>query len=134
MEKSETDPKIHTNISAGSETDTSSETRTETLTENRIEVDTLSADGSDEQRVNYIQQLRWRSRRGLLELELLLLPFATDCLDTVAEAALGDYERLLGCEDLDIYDWLQKRSAPDDDSLLKIVAAIRDYQQSLKRA
>lgn len=86
-----------------------------------------------EQRRNRIQQLRWRSRRGLLELELLLQPFASDCLELLDEDGLSEYERLLSCEDLDIYDWLQRRSVPDDDTVLSIVSAISDYQQSLKR-
>jgi len=86
-----------------------------------------------EQSRNRIQQLRWRSRRGLLELELLLLPFASDCLEMLDEDGLNDYERLLSCEDLDIYDWLQQRSVPEDDTVLSIVTAISDYQQSFKR-
>lgn len=109
------------------------ETRAETRTEASTDAGISTAGRTDEQRLGYIQQLRWRSRRGLLELELLLLPFATDRLDSLDEVTLGEYERLLVCEDLDIYDWLQQRSAPDDDSLRKIVTAIRDYQQSLKR-
>jgi antitoxin CptB len=81
--------------------------------------------------MEYVQQLRWRSRRGLLELELLLLPFASDRLDQLSVDKLQAYERLLECEDLDIYDWLQQRSIPADASLIEIIAAVRDYQASL---
>ena len=81
--------------------------------------------------MEYLQQLRWRSRRGLLELELLLLPFASDRLDQLSVDELQAYERLLGCEDLDIYDWLQQRSDPADASLNEIIAAVREYQASL---
>jgi antitoxin CptB len=84
--------------------------------------------------MNYLQQLRWRSRRGLLELELLLLPFATHRLELLDPHSLRDYERLLACEDLDIFDWLQQRATPEDNSLVKIAAEIRDYQRSLKSA
>lgn len=76
-------------------------------------------------RSDHLQQLRWRSRRGLLELELLLLPFARECLDTLDADELHSYEQLLACEDLDIYDWLQQRSAPTDPSLQPIVDQVR---------
>ena len=79
-------------------------------------------------RSNLLRQLRWRSRRGLLELELLLLPFAADCLDGLSAQQLQDYERLLGCEDLDIYDWLQGRSEAPDPSLRDIVRRVSEHQ------
>ena len=62
----------------------------------------------------YLQQLRWRSRRGLLELELLLLPFAQQRLTELASPSSSTImSRLLGCEDLDIYDWLQQQIGAD---------------------
>jgi antitoxin CptB len=79
---------------------------------------------------DYLQQLRWRSRRGLLELELLLLPFAGERLTEISTELLGDYERLLECEDLDIYDWLQSRSQPEDGSLEGIVSEVSAFQAS----
>jgi antitoxin CptB len=79
---------------------------------------------------DYLQQLRWRSRRGLLELELLLLPFARDRLASVSAAERQSYERLLACEDLDIYDWLQQRAEPADASLVPIVELIRAHQRA----
>jgi len=78
----------------------------------------------------YLQLLRWRSRRGLLELELLLLPFAAERLEQLGSDDLRSYERLLGCEDLDIYDWLQQRCTPQDPDLVEIVAAIRQHHAS----
>jgi antitoxin CptB len=85
---------------------------------------------SSDAQADYLQQLRWRSRRGLLELELLLLPFARDRLDALSVAELQSYEQLLACEDLDIYDWLQLRSQPAEPSLQQIVELIRAHQRS----
>ena len=79
-------------------------------------------------KTDYLQQLRWRSRRGLLELELLLLPFAQQRLAELSPEQLDSYEQLLECEDLDIYDWLQQRSQPTDASLQMIVDLVRDHQ------
>ena len=62
-----------------------------------------------------LARVRWRSRRGALELELLLLPFVQTQLALLDDQALHDYSRLLDCEDWDIFDWLQQRSAPPPD-------------------
>jgi len=79
------------------------------------------------QRDRRLEQLRWRSRRGLLELELLLLPFAAERLGSLDPTALDAYERLLGCEDMDVYDWLQGRANPADQSLDAIVRRIVEH-------
>jgi antitoxin CptB len=78
-------------------------------------------------REHRLQQLRWRSRRGLLELELLLLPFADECLIALDARALDAYERLLACEDLDVYDWLQHRARAPEPELDAIVGRIASY-------
>ncbi len=89
--------------------------------------------GSSDVAGDRLRQLRYRSRRGLLELELLLLPFAAERLDALAPEALDAYERLLGCEDLDIYDWLQARSTPPDASLEAIVADVARFNATTPR-
>ena len=73
------------------------------------------------------RQLYWRSRRGLLELELLLVPFMRDCYGELSPETQRSYAKLLESEDLDIYDWLQGRCQPDDESLVPIVALIRRH-------
>ncbi|MDH3644527.1 MAG: succinate dehydrogenase assembly factor 2 [Gammaproteobacteria bacterium] len=73
------------------------------------------------------KQLYWRSRRGLLELELLLVPFVRDCYADLPEDAQRSYAALLELEDLDIYDWLQGRAEPEDESLVSIVERIREH-------
>lgn len=71
------------------------------------------------------QALRWRSRRGLLELELLLLPFVDAQLASLSVPEKQCYARLLEHDDCDIFDWLQGRSDPDDLELVELVEAIR---------
>ncbi|HEY5645506.1 MAG TPA: succinate dehydrogenase assembly factor 2 [Pseudomonadales bacterium] len=53
-----------------------------------------------------VERARWRSRRGLLELELLLAPFARDRLASLSEPLMSAYERLLAFDDLDVHAWL----------------------------
>jgi antitoxin CptB len=69
----------------------------------------------------------WRSRRGLLELDLLLPPFVKARFDALTDAQRSALARLLECEDQDIWDWFQQRSAPDDVELVELVELIRVF-------
>jgi len=71
------------------------------------------------------EALRWRSRRGLLELELLLLRFVTTRLESLGAAEKRIYAELLEYDDCDLFDWIQGRGAPDDPALAEMVLAIR---------
>lgn len=72
-----------------------------------------------------VQRLRWRSRRGMLELELALKPFVERALDTLDDETLAAYSALLEHDDWDIFDWVQGRSEPDDAALAGVVGVIR---------
>ncbi len=78
-------------------------------------------------RENEWNRCYWRSRRGLLELDLLLPPFVAARfaeLNDVQRAALA---RLLACEDQDIWDWFQQRSTPDDPEFAEMIGLIRTF-------
>lgn len=72
------------------------------------------------------QRLRWRCRRGSLELDTLLLSFLEmqyPLLDTYDKRA---FSRLLDREDLELDDWLAGRDTPPED-LLPLVDLLRTY-------
>lgn len=54
----------------------------------------------------------WRSRRGLRELDLLLIPFTSHRYDTLSAADRLLYQQLLNAEDMDLLAWLQGASCP----------------------
>ncbi len=70
------------------------------------------------------RRVLWRSRRGLLELDLLLPPFARDRYRLLDLAERSAFQALLECEDTDIWSWLQRRTTPETAELLGIVDAI----------
>ncbi len=72
--------------------------------------------------------LYWRSRRGMAELEMRLLPFLACGLAGLPAASQVAYARLLTHEDWQILDWLQAVSAPTDPALAAIVDAIRQFE------
>lgn len=73
-----------------------------------------------------LERARWRSRRGLLELELLLAPFARDRLPSISGPLMDAYERLLEYDDLDVHAWLLAREAAPPEAG-EIVAEIRRH-------
>ncbi|MFW6094422.1 MAG: succinate dehydrogenase assembly factor 2 [Pseudomonadota bacterium] len=72
------------------------------------------------------RRLKWRSRRGMLELELALAPFVEHRLAGLGERERRTYLRLLEHDDWDIYEWIQGESEPADPELATLVAGIRD--------
>lgn len=66
----------------------------------------------------------WASRRGMLELDLILQPFAENIYPTLAEADQRCYEDLLACEDQDLFSWLLRSTKPEDARISGIVDCI----------
>jgi len=54
----------------------------------------------------------WHSRRGMLELDLLLVPFATSCFDSLSTEQKLRFEEFLAFEDQDLFGWLMRRNSP----------------------
>jgi len=71
-----------------------------------------------------LKKMYWHSRRGMLELDLLLVPFAEHKLSALNESQISDYERLLLEEDQDIYQWLVKKQQAPNVSLQNIIDII----------
>lgn len=71
-------------------------------------------------------RLLWGSRRGMLELDLILLPFIENVYPNLAPEDQLSYQRLLECEDQDMYAWFMRREDPQDTSLQRIVELVRE--------
>lgn len=73
-----------------------------------------------------INRLFWGSRRGMLELDLVLLPFLENVYQTLDQEDKERYWKLLECEDQDMFAWFLRREDPEDPELLRIVTIVRD--------
>ena len=71
-------------------------------------------------------RLYWRSRRGLLELELKLIPFFRYAYPNLPPELQRTYADLLEYEDWLIFDWLQGRSNPEDALMQRLIGCIID--------
>ena len=73
------------------------------------------------------KRLLWASRRGMLELDLILTSFLEK---QYANLSLDDqkfYGKLLAEQDQDLFAWFLQRQDPEDPELLRIVQIIREH-------
>lgn len=78
------------------------------------------------------QRIYWHSRRGMLELDLVLMPFVENCLRSLDEEDQQRYVRMLECEDQDMFGWFLKRKKPEDKDVARIVELILEHVQQPK--
>ena len=71
-----------------------------------------------------LNRLRWRSRRGMLELDLLLLPFFDEAFRQLPDAEQTAFTRLLEQEDPDLLQWFSRKGVQDDQELGQLVEKI----------
>jgi antitoxin CptB len=72
-----------------------------------------------------LAELRWRSRRGTRELDLILLGFLSAGYASLTPQDRRAYARLLDASDPDLMNWLVGQTTPPDPELAKLVRAIR---------
>ncbi|OQX36868.1 MAG: hypothetical protein B0D91_08185 [Oceanospirillales bacterium LUC14_002_19_P2] len=78
-----------------------------------------------------MNRLFWHSRRGMLELDILLVPFAREVYPTLSEENQQRYVRLLECEDADLFAWFMEQEEPQDKDISHMVRMILDRARSL---
>ena len=70
------------------------------------------------------QKIFWHSRRGMLELDLLLVPFSQNVFTSLSLEMQLLYRDLLAEEDQDLWDWLVLGRVPPDLRFEKIIKRI----------
>ena len=70
-------------------------------------------------------RLRWATRRGMLELDLLLSPFLENHFDDLDDENKELFVQLLEEQDQDMFNWFIHRMEPEEAHLKKIVDLIR---------
>ena len=68
-----------------------------------------------------VSRLRWRCRRGMRELDVLLERWLDQCWQQAPAPERACFERLLACEDDQLWDWVTGRGRPDDAELQDFV-------------
>lgn len=71
-----------------------------------------------------LNRMRWASRRGMLELDLVLEPFVNQCYSELEPADRQRFQQLMLCQDQELFGWFLRRETPDDPELSAIVQKI----------
>ena len=66
-------------------------------------------------------RIRWQCRRGLLELDLVLLKFLDYQLKNLSSAEVAAFKRLLDYSDNDLWDLISGKTAPPDLEAAQII-------------
>lgn len=72
----------------------------------------------------------WHSRRGMLELDVLLGPFAAHALPLISAQQQRVYVRLLSQQDPDLFTWFMGHASSEDEELVAMVKQVKDYAES----
>lgn len=73
-----------------------------------------------------IKKIIWTCRRGMLELDVILIPFAEQYFEQLSEQQQAVFVRLLDEADPDLFNWLMGHGKPDDSELAEMVVTVRD--------
>ena len=72
------------------------------------------------------KRIYWHSRRGMLELDLILVPFVENHLRQLPDQDQQRFIALLEAEDTDMFRWFLRAEIPADADLANIVGQILD--------
>ena len=71
----------------------------------------------------------WHSRRGMLELDIVLETFVKQHYLSLDADQRQLYRRLLACEDQQLYDWFLKKKPAADPELATMIELILAYNR-----
>jgi antitoxin CptB len=76
-----------------------------------------------------MSRLRWRCRRGIREMDLLLEGFLSGPYRTLSATERATFERLLDEADPDLIAWISGRAEPADPDYRALIAQLRVLRQ-----
>lgn len=70
-------------------------------------------------------RLEWDCRRGMLELDKMIMPFYRQHFDNLPPRQQAVFVRLLACSDLQLFSWFFNRLPATDPELQEMVSYIQ---------
>ncbi|UGA55184.1 FAD assembly factor SdhE [Vibrio sp. VB16] len=78
-------------------------------------------------------RIKWACRRGMLELDVVIMPFYDECFDSLSEDEKHDFVALLECDDPDLFNWVMQHGRSDDEKLANMIDKIVAHNRSKLR-
>ena len=76
------------------------------------------------------RKLLWRARRGMWELDQLLVPYCEEVVRGLSATAQESFARLLKEEDADLLNWFSLESSPEDKELKSLISDILKWKRN----
>ncbi len=76
------------------------------------------------------KKILWQCRRGLWELDAILIPFVERNFSNLKEKEIENFKKLLAYEDIEIFDILVNKKPFEDAEIGDIVSKILEFQVS----
>ena len=76
------------------------------------------------------KKILWQCRRGLWELDAILIPFVERNFSNLDEIEIENFKKLLAYEDIEIFDILVNKKSFEDTEIEGIVSKILEFQIS----
>ena len=73
---------------------------------------------------NRVKKMRWQSRRGMKELDVLFEAFFIEQNEPLLKGAWPELEALLSQEDDVLFDWISGRNLPSDPAMLVLIKTL----------
>lgn len=76
------------------------------------------------------KKILWQCRRGLWELDAILVPFVEQSFNDLNEEEIGKFRKFLSYEDIEMFDILVNKKGYEDQELESIIERILNFQIS----
>ena len=76
------------------------------------------------------RKLLWRARRGMWELDQLLVPYCEEVVRGLSATSQESFARLLKEEDVDLLNWFSLESSPEDKELKSLISDILKWKRN----
>ena len=73
------------------------------------------------------KKILWQCRRGLWELDAILIPFVEKNLSKLTDEEINKFQQFLSYEDIEIFDILVNKKQFEESNLISIVTKIIDF-------
>lgn len=81
--------------------------------------------GNESMNISNRARIHWACRRGMRELDIMLMPFFEHEYDRLNDDDKRLFVRLLACDDPDLFNWLMNHGTPDNVQLSRMVQLIQ---------
>lgn len=78
-------------------------------------------------------RIKWACRRGMLELDVVIMPFYEECFESLSEQEQKDFVALLECDDPDLFNWVMQHGRSEDEKLAAMIDKIVAHNRSKLR-